>query len=317
MRRLVIAALALAIGLPATAFAEWPNDKPIEVIVGFGPGGGTDIMARAMAPFLEKRLNAKLVIVNKPGASGEIAYTALSTAKPDGYTLGFVNTPGYLTLHFGRKAQFKPEDIQLIGRLVDDPTGHVVRAAGEFKSVKDLVEKAKAKPKTVTVGVFGFGTDDHLAILKLQRVSGAQFLPVNYSGMGPLMAALLGGHLMVGGLNAGEFAGLSYDADKLRMIGVMSESRWEDLKDVPTFKEQGYNVVMSSERGLGAPKGVSPAVLSKIRGALEDMLKDADFKKIAHQQKLPMAYLPGEQWSAKMATDLKLYGEFWKDSPWR
>jgi tripartite-type tricarboxylate transporter receptor subunit TctC len=317
MHRLIIAVLVLLVALPAAALAEWPADKPIEIIVGFGPGGGTDIMARAMAPFLEKRLNAKIIVVNKPGASGEIAYTAIATAKPDGYTLGFVNTPGYLTVHYGRKAQFKIEDIHLIGRMVDDPTGHVVRAHSDIKSVKDLVEKAKAKPGTVTIGTFGHGTDDHLAILKLQRLTGVKFVNVPYSGMGPLMAALLGDHLQVGGLNAGEFAGLSYDADKVRMIGYMSESRWEELKDVPTFKEQGYNVTMSSERGLAGPKGISPASLAKVRSAIEDMLKDPEFKKIASQQKLPIAWLPGEKWAASIAADMKLLDEIWKDTPWR
>jgi len=317
MRKGLLLALALLLTLPALAAAEWPKDKPIEIIVGFGPGGGTDIMARAMTPFLEKRLNAKFIVVNKPGASGEIAYSAIATAKPDGYTFGFVNTPGFLTVHYGRKAQFKIEDIQLIGRMVDDPTGHVVRAGGEIKSVKDLIAMAKAKPKTITVGTFGHGTDDHLGLLKLERLTGCQFVNVPYPGMGQLMAALLGGHLHVGGLNVGEFAGLSYDADKLRMIGQMSETRWEELKDVPTFKEQGFDVQMSSERGLGAPKGVAPASLAKLTAAIVDMLKDPEFKKVAQQQKLPMAWLPGDKWAAKIGSDTKQMDEIWKASPWR
>jgi tripartite-type tricarboxylate transporter receptor subunit TctC len=317
MRKRIVLGLALLLALPAVALAEWPSDKPVEIIVGFGPGGGTDIMARAMAPFLEKRLNGKFIVVNKPGASGEIAYTAIALAKPDGYTLGFVNTPGYLTVHYGRKAQFKIEDIHLIGRMVDDPTGHVVRAGGEITSVKYLVAMAKAKPKSITIGTFGHGTDDHLAVLKLERLAGVQFVNVPYAGMGQLMAALLGGHLHVGGLNVGEFAGLSYDAEKLRMIGQMSESRWEELKDVPTFKEQGFDVQMSSERGLGGPKGIPPAILAKLTAAIVDMLKDPEFKKVAEQQKLPMAWLPGEKWGAKIANDMKQLDEIWKTSPWR
>ena len=86
---------ALAVSATATAaYAEWPKDRPIEIVVAFAPGGSTDVMARAMQPFLEKELGAKTVIVNKPGASGEIAYTDLSQAKPDGYTFSFINTPG-------------------------------------------------------------------------------------------------------------------------------------------------------------------------------------------------------------------------------
>jgi tripartite-type tricarboxylate transporter receptor subunit TctC len=317
MFRLMCTVLALLLVAPALALAEWPNDKPIEIVVAFGPGGGADIMARSMVPFLEKRLNAKFIVVNKPGASGEIGYTTTATAKPDGYTLGFVNTPSFLTVHIGRKAQFKIEDVQLIARMVDDPTAHVVRADSDIKSVKDLVEKAKAKPKTIGIGTFGAGSDDHIGMLMLERMTGAQFIHVPYSGMGPLMAALLGGHLVVGGLNAGEFAGLSYDADKLRMIGHMSESRWAGLKDVPTFKEQGFNIVNSSERGLAAPKGVAPAIIARISAAVEDLLKDPEFKKVADQQKLPIAYLPGAQWGVKMTSDTRLLEEFYKTNPWR
>jgi tripartite-type tricarboxylate transporter receptor subunit TctC len=269
-----------------------------------------------MVPFLEKRLSGKFVVVNKPGASGEIGYSALAHARPDGYTLGFVNTPSFLTVHIGRKAQFKVEDVQLIARMVDDPTAHVVRADSGIKSVKDLVEQAKAKPKTITIGTFGAGSDDHIGMMKLERLSGAQFVHVPYSGMGPLMAALLGGHLTVGGLNAGEFAGLSYDADKLRMIGHMSDARWSELKDVPTFKEQGFNMINSSERGLAAPKGVTPAIATKVAAAVEDMLKDPEFIKVCQQQKLPMAYLNGAQWGQKMVTDMKTLEEFYKVSPW-
>lgn len=299
------------------ARAEWPSDKPIEMIVPFGPGGGTDIMARTLAPFLEKRLNAKIVVINKPGASGEIALGYVASSVADGYTLAFVTTPSFNTIHIGRNAQFRKEDLQLVARLVNDPSAFVVRADRDIKTVKDLVDAAKKNPKTITIANFGPGGDDHLAALKLERVSGAQFIHVPYNAMGPVMAALLGGHITVGSLNVGEFAGMSHDADKLRMIGQMSEQRWGQLKDIPTFKEQGFDVLMGSERGLAAPRAVKREIIEKMARAVESSLKDAEFLKIAEQQKLPLAYLSADQWTPLVQGDAKWLEEVWKETPWR
>jgi tripartite-type tricarboxylate transporter receptor subunit TctC len=122
-QHLKAAAVAAAIlSLAPAAEAAWPNDKPIEIIVGFAAGGGTDIMARTLAPFLEKYLKASVVVVNRGGAGGELAWTALAQAKPDGYTIGFINTPNVLTIPIERKARFSLDDFKPIANMVDDPT---------------------------------------------------------------------------------------------------------------------------------------------------------------------------------------------------
>ena len=106
-----VAALAASTSM---AHAEWPKDRPIQMIVAFAPGGSTDVMARAIEPLLEKELGADIVIENRPGASGEIAYTALSKAKPDGYTFSYINTPGYLSMQVQRKLGYDPKTIKPI-----------------------------------------------------------------------------------------------------------------------------------------------------------------------------------------------------------
>src|SRR6476659_7822857 len=128
----VAAAAALALGAAGQSLAAWPEDKPIEVVVGFAPGGGTDLMARKLLPFVQKRLggNAQFVVVNKPGASGDLANGYVAKAKPDGYTLAIVNVPSFLYTPLTRKAQYKPEDFQLVSRVVDDPTVLIARADG-------------------------------------------------------------------------------------------------------------------------------------------------------------------------------------------
>ena len=139
------ATLSLALCQPA--LAAWPEDRPIEVVVGFPAGGGTDIMARKLIPFMEKRLGgkARFIVLNKPGAAGEISTTAIARAEPDGYTIGVVNVPSFLFVPMTKKSQYSPDDVRLVARVVDDPTVVVVRADSKFSSLKDVVEALRGQ----------------------------------------------------------------------------------------------------------------------------------------------------------------------------
>ena len=125
MHRKVVALVAAVVGVAACgpAWAGWPDDKPIEVVIGFAPGGGTDVMARKLLPFVEQRLGGKVkfVVLNKPGAGGEIAFAAIARAAPDAYSIGVVNVPGYNFIPMTRKTQYSMDEIRLIARVVDDP----------------------------------------------------------------------------------------------------------------------------------------------------------------------------------------------------
>src|SRR3712207_4336104 len=132
---------ALALPRPALSQAPWPAGRPIEVIVGFAPGGGTDVMVRALAQVLSPELpGANFVVVNRPGAGGETAYVALQNARPDGYTLGAINTPGYISVPIERRVRYDRARIRPIARLVDDPTALVVHRDSPYRTLRDLVE---------------------------------------------------------------------------------------------------------------------------------------------------------------------------------
>ena len=139
MHRKVVALVAAVFGVVACgpAFAGWPDDKPIEVVIGFAPGGATDVMARKLLPFVEQRLGgkAKFVVLNKPGAGGEIAFAAIQRAAPDAYAIGVVNVPGYNFIPMTRKTQYGMDEIRLIARVVDDPSVIVVPADSKFTSL--------------------------------------------------------------------------------------------------------------------------------------------------------------------------------------
>ncbi|ACM39808.1 tripartite tricarboxylate transporter substrate binding protein [Agrobacterium vitis] len=313
MRTAILAASSLLATI-GSAHAEWPKDRPIQMIVAFAPGGSTDVMARAMQPYLEKELGADIVIENRPGASGEIAYTALAKAKPDGYTFSYINTPGFLSMQVQRKLGYDPKTIKPIARIVDDPAAIVVPAASEIKTIAQFIEAAKAKPGAVSFGSSGIGTDDHLAIIILGAEAGTKITHIPFNGAGETRTAILGAQVTGGGLNVSEFGG--NDTSGLRMINTFGKERSPELPDVPTAIESGFNVEMTSERGIAAPREVPAEIADRFAAAVKATLDNPEFQKQAKQMALPLAYLSGPDWEKEMPTRLARFQKIWDTTPW-
>src|ERR1700712_3602168 len=142
------AALLAGVSAIGTAHAAWPGDQPIEVFVGFAAGGTTDVMIRTLAPYIAKQLGngASLVIVNKPGASGEISVVQTMRAKPDGYSIGMVNNPGYFFVPMYRKSAYATKDLTLVARIVSDPTVMAARKDSKLSDLKTVIAQLKAQP---------------------------------------------------------------------------------------------------------------------------------------------------------------------------
>ena len=302
---------ALAAALLATtagaALADWPTDRPIELIVAFAPGGGTDIMLRTLAPFLEAELDTQIPVLNRPGAAGEITYTALSQSKPDGYTMSSLNTPGFLTMQIERKLRFEPSDICPIARIVEDPGTFIVQAGSEFQSLADLVAHAKENPGAVAVGTTGIGTDEHLAMLQLQQAAGIKLTAVPFAGANEAKTALLGGHVSMIGLNVGEYS--TSDHNAFRALAQFSEERSTLAPDLPTAKEQGFDVIMSSERGLATRCEVPEEIRARLAQAVDSALANPEFQEKAKQQSLPLSFESGADWQAAMPARLARFQE--------
>ncbi|MFC0808376.1 tripartite tricarboxylate transporter substrate binding protein [Ensifer sp. P24N7] len=292
------------------AHAEWPADRPIEFIVAFAPGGGTDVMNRTLAPYLEEELGAKITVLNRPGASGEIAYTALTEARPDGYTVSSLNTPGYLTMQMDRKVRFDPAKLCLVARIVEDPGSFIVQANSEFNSLKDLVAYAKANPGAVTVGTTGLGTDEHLAMLQLEKSAGIDLTAVTFNGANEARTALLGGHVMTIGINVGEF--VSSDSSAFKNLGQFAEERSVIAPDLQTAEEQGFEVLMSSERGIAMGCEVPEEIRMKFSDAVKKALDNPEFQAKAKQQSLALSYLSAEQWNKELPVRGERFGAIWK-----
>ncbi|MGL1835110.1 tripartite tricarboxylate transporter substrate binding protein [Rhodocyclaceae bacterium SMB388] len=287
-----------AVLIASPVMAAWPGDKPIEVVVGFAPGGGTDIMARTLLPFVEKHLgaNARFVVINRPGAAGEIANGHVVRARPDGYTLAVVNMPGFYFLPMIQKTQYQPEDFQLIARVVDDPTVMTVRDDSPITSMEALIGQLKKDPGSVSVGHNGTGTNGELAIRLLSEAADVELNAIGYRGTSAQKTDLLGGHLDVAIVSAGELPELHDGATaQVRGLAQFTAERSEALPQVPAAAEAGVPVLMSSERGFAAPKGVPSEIIERLDRAIAAALEDPEFLASTTDGKV-LSYLSGPDW---------------------
>jgi tripartite-type tricarboxylate transporter receptor subunit TctC len=303
-----ILAIACCVTIGQPAWAAWPEDKPIEIVVGFAPGGSTDVMARKLAQVMQKRLGEKVtfVIANKPGASGEIALGYLARAVPDGYTIGVVNVPSFLFVPMTKKAQYDPADFRLIARVVDDPTILLVKADSRFASLADLVKTLKEKPGSLTFGHNGTGTNGHLAIRQIDELAKVEINEIPYKGNAAQRTDLLGGHLDVAIVSTGEVPELhGGNTSDTKAIVQLTKARSKALPNVPTAEEAGVAAVMSSERGFAAPKGVPDAIVKKLETVIAESLRDPEFVAGSPGDAPVLAYLPGADWQTSLADNAK------------
>ncbi|MCR0982607.1 Bug family tripartite tricarboxylate transporter substrate binding protein [Roseomonas populi] len=316
-RRTLVAALAAtpALGHRARAQAAYP-DRPVQMIVAYPPGGGTDIAARTLAQFLERELGQPVPVLNRAGAGGEIGFGELARARPDGYTIGFLNTPNIVTMPIERRTGYKLDDIAPIANIVDDPGGFFVPSDSPHRTLADLVTYAKANPEKVTYATTGIGSDDHLAALAFSRQAGVRMTHVPYNGAAQTRNALLTRQVTLASVNMSE--GLP-DAQQgtARALGQMSTARWEGMPDVPTFREQGYDVIQSSMRGVGAPAGTPPAILNRLADAMRRIVDNPEFRRLATQQTLPLRFLGPDEYRTELTTLRTDFEKLWAQHPWR
>ncbi|SPU50361.1 putative lipoprotein [Bordetella trematum] len=226
---------ALCCGLCTPALAAWPDDRPIELVVGFAAGGETDVLARTLAPYLQKHLSpaANIIVVNKPGASGAIANTYVQRAAKDGYTVAMVNTPPMNFMPLVQATPYDPARFALIGRVVSDPTLLVARADSPHASLKDLVSAVKSGQADVSIGQNGLGSNGGVALNLLMQESGAPFTEVPFTGTGQSKVALLGGHVDMIFSSHTAVPDPAAEQTKLRILAQFVDQRAPMLPDVP------------------------------------------------------------------------------------
>ena len=315
MKRLI--AFAALLIFSVLAHAAYP-ERPITLIVAYPPGGGTDLVARALAPFVEKYLGsgAKIVVVNRAGAGGEVGFAALANSPADGYTIGFVNTPPLLTIPIERQAQFHWQRYDYIGNIIDDPCNFSVHAETPIKNLAELAAYAKAHPGEVTVGTTGIGSDDHIAMLKFERAAGVKMRHVPFKGSADVRAAIAGRQIMVAAINIGEALQYQKGGTALRNLVQMSPARTNLAPELATAREQGFDIEMSSLRGMAAPKGLPADIRQRLVAAVERAAADPEFQAQAVKFFAPLRYLGPAQYEAIVRDADLMYRAMWRDMPW-
>ena len=319
-RRTTLGTLAAAgaLALPRIAQAAWPADRPIEVIVPYPPGGGVDTMARMVLPVVQARLpGARFVVVNRAGAGGQLGWEVVFNAPADGFTLAATSVPAMITYPMERALRYRPMEFSFIANVVDDPGGLFVGANSPLRTLADLVAAAKANPGQISYGTTGIGSDDHLLVLGLEdKVSLPPMTHVPFNGMAPLSTALVGGHLQVGAFNMSESLALLRDG-RIRSLGQAAATRWSGTPDVPTFKEQGIDLISGATRGIVAPPGLPAEIREKLEAAFRSALADTDFVREAERLGLPLAPRIGADYRNDVAAlETQLRG-LWQRRPWK
>lgn len=319
-RRQIGAGALAALTTPhiASAQTNWPGERPIEVIVPYPPGGGVDSMTRFVTPFVQNHLpGARFVIINRPGAGGQLGWEAAQSAAPDGFTLAATSVPALLTYPIERQTRYQALRFSFIANVVDDPGGIFVVPNSPIRTLADLAAAARTRPGTISYGSTGIGSDDHLLMIGFEEI--AQLRPMNhvpFNGMAPEATALLGGHIDVGVFNMSEGLALLRD-NRIRCLGQAAASRWSETPDVPTFREQGFDLISGATRGIVAPPNLPEPIRLRLEEAFRAALADPGIGREAQRLGLPLRPLIGSAYREEMEREERALRALWQRRPWR
>ena len=279
MKRMLVAlfltflSIVVFVGEAFSQTAEYPT-KPIQVIVPYAAGGGTDIIARLIAHYAKDSLGQPMAVVNRPGAAGALGHREIANAQSDGYTLGVLSYPDSAINPKGTSAGFRNEDFIPLATFTRTPSVLAVQKNGPFKTFQEFVAYAKKNPDKITVAV---GGQAHLlcAIL-IEQAMGIDLNPVMFKGGSEAMKTLMGGHTMAA-IAASQYIAKDAEGKGVLAIALTGDKRLEAFSNVPTFKELGYDVPIDMMRIFCVPKGVSPAVQQKLLASIVQLEKNQEF----------------------------------------
>ncbi len=309
----LFAIVAFLLAFSATAvFADNFPSKPITMICAYSAGGGSDLAARLVAKYAEKYLGKAIVVENRPGAGGQIGFTAIGKAKPDGYTIGMFNVPAMNMLATVRKdCPYKTSDFAPLANAILDPVVLAVGVNSEFKTLEDFISYAKKNPEKLILGVDGPQTNAQLQPLIMEKALNIKLKYVFYNGAAPALTAAIGGHTF--GTTPGASEARQYvENGQLRVLTVFSETRFPGLPDVPTFKEAtGIDIsYVPSNRGFGTQAGVPEERKKILAEAIYKAINDPEFQKKASEMGLPIFYEDTKTFTNKIAILEKELSQF-------
>ena len=305
-RRTMLAATTAGLaGLAVKAQAQttvYP-DRPITFICPWPAGGTADQTMRALCLAAGRELGQSMVVENKVGAAGMIGLKALASAKPDGYTVGQIPISVTRFSQLGTVAIDPMKDLTYLARTSGQTFGIAVPANARWKTLQDLVAEAKAQPGKISYAHSGVGGATHVGMEEFALAANVQFNHVPFKGGADALQSVLGGHVEV--LVDSSSWAPHVESGKLRLLATWGEQRTARFKDVPTLKDAGFNVVVDAPNGVGAPRGMDPAQVARLRQAFKVAAASAEFKQACDKIDAPVLYLDGPDYEKYVGTVYK------------
>jgi tripartite-type tricarboxylate transporter receptor subunit TctC len=311
-RWLYVASLVLTgvvlLGVASVGAQEYPT-KPIEVVVGYPPGGGTDMTARAVADVAQKYLGQPLVVINKPGATGTIGAQYVASSKPDGYTLLVAGGSETVALPHFKSLPYNPiDDFEPIIRITVERFGFYVKSDAPWQTMQEFVADAKKNPEKYSYATSGIGGIHHAAVMVLEKRTGIRLNHVPNKGGAETLAAVAGGHVNVAMAAPNEAYAL-VQGGRVRALALVSFSRSATEPNTPTVKELGFDFFIDNQKGFVFPKGTPKTIVQKLHDGLKKIFDDPQFKANADKLKLELAYLGPEDFRKSLRAMYDQIGE--------
>jgi tripartite-type tricarboxylate transporter receptor subunit TctC len=306
-RQLTLLGLSAA-ALPAWA-QEWTPSQPINILVGFAPGGSADQIARQLAFAAKTIIPVPVVVNNRVGAAGAIAAQATAEAKPDGYTL-FVGGGSETSSvgHFRPLAYDPRKSFTPVIKVSRAPSILAVRADSRFANMKALLDEARQAPEKVSYGSTGEGGIFHATALVLEKQAGLKLLHVPYRGAADSMTALLGGQVD-SAFGAYEEMKAMIDTGRVRPLALFSRTRLPSLPEVPTMLELGVPVALDNMKGLMAPAGLPDSVRRYLHDSFRKAMQTAEWKEWVTKSGLTQDYADGPAFQKEIVEAYDLIGK--------
>ena len=305
-----IAGILPALGVLPVAAQSYPT-RPVEIIVTTSPGSGGDLVSRAVTEIVrrDKLLPQSLVVVNRVGGAGVLGYTYFKTRRGDPYSVMSV-TQTILAMAYRPDVKIGLENYRPLALMAIDPQTIMVPANSPYKSVKELVEAARANPDTLVGATTAFQGTGRLVIFLLEKaVPGARFRFVNFKGGGEAVTSTAGGHTAFTTENLSEGLGF-VESKTLRVLAVTSNQRLPQAPDVPTLKELGYPITAGTIRGFAFMAGVPKEAVVTMEGALAKAHASSTWKEIAARNLFEDVYMGSAEFTKYLAVRMEEYRQF-------
>ena len=300
----------LALLWAGMAAAQYP-DRPVAMVIPFGAGGTTDLIARTLALAMERPLGQRVAILNKDGAAGVIGTTELMRAKPDGYTVGMIPVGPLTTQPHIRELPYNTESFDHICMAYSNPQVLIVARESPINSVAEFVANAKRNPGQVRHGSSGPGSIPHLAMIDFARKAGIDIVHVPQKGEADSFRALLGGVIEAFPVHTGFVLA---NADRVKAIGIMAESRRAEFPGVGTFREAGYDVAFDVWGGVVAPKGVSAAAKGRLEAACRAAFDSPEYQAQLKTLAMPPLFMAGAEFESFVRAEFAKNGALLREA---